>query len=115
QLLRESLVVSAAAVVIGAAVLQMAYRPMMSFIGAQVVLLLSREYLLIVLAANIIAWPVTYYAMGRWLQNFAYRIHLGVLTLILAGMLALMVALLTVSFQATRAARTNPADCLRYE
>ncbi|MFZ2053012.1 MAG: ABC transporter permease [Candidatus Aminicenantales bacterium] len=100
---------------IGRRVKEIGIRKVLGASTTQVVLLLSREYLLIVLAANLIAWPVTYYAMGRWLQNFAYRIHLGVLTFILAGMLALMVALLTVSFQATRAARTNPADCLRYE
>jgi putative ABC transport system permease protein len=100
---------------IGRRVKEIGIRKVLGASTTQVVLLLSREYLLIVLAANLIAWPVTYYAMGRWLQNFAYRIHLGILTFILAGMLALLVALLTVSFQATRAARTNPADCLRYE
>ncbi len=100
---------------IGRRVKEIGIRKVLGASTSQVVLLLSREYLLIVLAANLIAWPVTYYVMGRWLQNFAYRIHLGILTFILAGMLALSVALLTVSFQAVRAARTNPADCLRYE
>ena len=100
---------------IGRRVKEIGIRKVLGASTTQVVLLLSREYLFIVLAANIIAWPVTYYVMGRWLQNFAYRIHLGILTFILAGMLALVVALLTVSFQAVRAARTNPADCLRYE
>ena len=100
---------------IGRRVKEIGIRKVLGASTTQVVLLLSREYLFIVLAANLIAWPVTYYAMGRWLQNFAYRIHLGILTFVLAGVLALLVALLTVSFQATRAARTNPADCLRYE
>jgi putative ABC transport system permease protein len=100
---------------IGRRVKEIGIRKVLGASTSQVVLLLSREYLLIVLAANLVAWPVTYYVMGRWLQNFAYRIDLGVLTFILAGMLALLVALLTVSFQAVRAARTNPADCLRYE
>lgn len=100
---------------IGRRVKEIGIRKVLGASTTQVVMLLSREYLLIVLAANLIAWPVTYYAMGRWLQNFAYRIHPGILTFVLAGVLALLVALLTVSFQATRAARTNPADCLRYE
>lgn len=100
---------------IGRRVKEIGIRKVLGASTTQVVLLLSREYLLIVLAANLIAWPVTYYTMGRWLQNFAYRIHLGILTFIQAGMLALLVALLTVSFQATRAARTNPAEYLRYE
>jgi putative ABC transport system permease protein len=100
---------------IGRRVKEIGIRKVLGASTSQVILLLSREYLFIVLAANIIAWPVTYYVMGRWLQNFAYRIHLGILTFILAGVLALFVALLTVSVQATKAARTNPADCLRYE
>ncbi|MGB7296786.1 MAG: ABC transporter permease [Candidatus Aminicenantales bacterium] len=100
---------------IGRRVKEIGIRKVLGASTSQVVLLLSSEYLLIVLAANLIAWPVTYYVMGRWLQNFAYRINLGVLTFILAGMIALLIALLTVSFQAVRAARTNPADCLRYE
>ena len=100
---------------IGRRVKEIGIRKVLGASTTQVVLLLSREYLLIVLAANFIAWPVTYYAMGRWLQNFAYRIHLGILTFVLAGTLALLVAFLTVSFQAMRAALANPVDSLRYE
>jgi putative ABC transport system permease protein len=81
------------------------------------VTLLSREFTYLVLAANLIAWPLAYIAMGKWLKNFAYRIELTqVLWLFpLAGLLALLFAWLTVGYQAMKAARTNPIDSLRYE
>jgi putative ABC transport system permease protein len=69
----------------------------------------------LVLVANLIAWPVAYYIMGRWLQNFAYRIELGGGVFFLGGALALGIALLTVSLHAVKAARANPVDALRYE
>jgi len=68
-----------------------------------------------VLIANIIAWPVAYYFMNKWLQNFAYRIDLSVWIFILAGLVVLVIALLTVSFQAIKAAMANPVESLRYE
>jgi putative ABC transport system permease protein len=77
--------------------------------------LLSRDYLKKVLIANVLAWPLGYYAMYTWLQNFAYRIDLGVFPFLGAGLIALLIALLTVSFQTFRAAAANPADSLRYE
>ncbi len=81
----------------------------------QVVMLLSREFLVLVLIANVIAWPIAWYAMSRWLENFAYRIDLGVGTFLLAGALALVIALATVSWQTVRAATANPVESLRYE
>jgi putative ABC transport system permease protein len=58
---------------------------------------------------------MTYYAMSQWLQNFAYRIEIGLLTFLLAGVLALAIAVITVSFQAVKAALANPVEALRYE
>lgn len=78
-------------------------------------LLLSKEFVKWVLLANIIAWPVAYYFMSKWLQNFAYRAHLSVWIFILSGLAALVIALLTVSFQTIKAATANPVDSLRYE
>ena len=77
--------------------------------------MLLREFSKWVIISNIIAWPVAYFAMKKWLQNFAYRIDLGVWTFVLSGFAALAVALLTVSFQSVKAASANPADSLRYE
>jgi putative ABC transport system permease protein len=77
--------------------------------------LLSREFLLLVAIANLIAWPIAYLAMSRWLEEFAYRINIGLGTFLLAAAFALIVTLITVSTQAIRAALTNPVDTLRYE
>ncbi|UCC44012.1 MAG: ABC transporter permease [Candidatus Zixiibacteriota bacterium] len=77
--------------------------------------LLTREFLVLVAMANAIAWPVAYYVMNRWLQDFAYRIEMGIGTFVLAGLAAMIIALLTVSFQAVKAARSNPVEALKYE
>ena len=77
--------------------------------------LLSKNFTRWVIAANIIALPAAWYAMHRWLQNFAYHIDLTVWPFLFSGLLALTIALMTVSFQAVKAARSNPADALRYE
>ena len=87
-------------------------------LGASVsnlVLMLSKEFALLVGLANLIAWPIAYYAMHRWLQDFAYRIDLEIWAFVLSGFLALFIALTTVSYQAWKVARTNPVDALRYE
>jgi len=80
-----------------------------------IILLLSKEFTKWILVANIIAWPIAYIAMNRWLQNFAYRIDIGLGTFVLAALLALVIALLTVGYQAVKAAKANPVDALRYE
>ncbi|MCL4707441.1 ABC transporter permease [bacterium] len=80
-----------------------------------VVALLSKDFIKWVLVANIIAWPMAYFAMNKWLQNFAYRIDIGWWVFTLAGGIALVIALLTVSTQAIRAALANPVEALRYE
>ena len=77
--------------------------------------LLSREFILLIALANIIAWPVAYWAMTQWLANFAYRINLGIGTFLLGGLLTLIVVIATVSTQALKAAKMNPVDTLRYE
>ncbi len=77
--------------------------------------LLSKDFTKSVLIANVFAWPVAYYAMNRWLQNYAYRINLGVWMFVGAGLLVLAIALLTVSFQSIKAALSNPVESLRYE
>lgn len=77
--------------------------------------LLSRDFLILVLISNLVAWPLAYFGMRRWLQGFAYRIKIPPDLFILAGLMAVAVALLTVSFHSLRAARTNPVDSLKYE
>ncbi len=82
---------------------------------SNVTMLLVREFTKWVLVAVLIAWPLGYYIMNTWLQNFAYRIGLGVDTFMLSALLALAIAIITVAYQAVRAAVANPVDSLKYE
>jgi putative ABC transport system permease protein len=81
----------------------------------EIILLLSREYLVLLGLAVLIAWPVAWYVMDKWLSGFAYHIKLDWITFILAGVIALAIAALTVSWQAVKAATANPVESLRYE
>ncbi len=83
--------------------------------SAGVVIMLSKEFTRWVIFANLIAWPVSWYFMDKWLQSFAYRTDMGWLVFALSGVVALVFALLTVSWQAIKAARANPVVSLRYE
>ena len=76
---------------------------------------LSVSFVRLVLIANIIAWPVAYYFMSRWLHNFAYPVNISFEIFILAGFISIIIALLTVFFIALKAASTNPINTLRYE
>ncbi|AQG81072.1 ABC transporter permease [Spirosoma montaniterrae] len=82
---------------------------------ASIVTLLSKDFLKLVLVAIVIASPVAWYAMHRWLADFAYRIEIEWWVFALAGMLAVGIALLTVSFQSIKAAVANPVKSLRSE
>jgi len=77
--------------------------------------LLSNEFIVLVAIANIIAWPIAYYAISRWLHNFAYRTTIPIWLFIISGILALLIALLTVGFQTIKASLANPVDALKYE
>ncbi|MGV3642034.1 MAG: ABC transporter permease, partial [Adhaeribacter sp.] len=72
-------------------------------------------FLKLVLVANLIAWPLAWYGMHQWLQDFAYRTDISWWIFGLAASLALFIAVLTVSFQAVRAAVSNPVEALRNE
>jgi len=80
-----------------------------------ILLLTTKQFILLVLIANIVAWPLAYYLMSNWLLDFAYRINIGFETFIAAAVVTLFIAILTVSFQAIKAAITNPVKSLRYE
>ncbi len=83
--------------------------------GGNIMLLLSGEFVKWVVFANLIAWPAAYLALHAWLKNYAYRINMEWWVFLLSGVLALTIALLTVSYQALKSARTNPVEALRYE
>jgi putative ABC transport system permease protein len=91
---------------------------MRKILGASVpsiYLLLSKEFLKWVALANIIAWPVAYYAMHKWLQNFAFRAVIGWEIFLVSAGAALVISVITVSYQSIKAAVANPVDSLRYE
>lgn len=77
--------------------------------------LLSKDFTKWVLIANIIAWPVAYYAISKWLDDFAYKTEMGIWIYLLAAAAALIISILTISFQSIKAANTNPVKTLRYE
>jgi len=82
---------------------------------ARILMLLTKEFSKWIIAANLIAWPAAYFILDKWLKNFAVHTQVKALTLVLAGVLALFIALVTVSYQSFKAATADPVDCLRYE
>ncbi len=80
-----------------------------------IVWLLSKDFTKPILLAFLIAAPVSYLVMGTWLQDSAYRTSVGITTLVSVGVLVLLIALLSVSYQAIRAGMANPVDSLQYE
>ena len=80
-----------------------------------IVFLLTKDFAKWVFISNIIAWPLTYYVMNKWLQNFAYRITINIWSFIISGTIALFIAVITVSFHTIRAANSNPVKALKYE
>jgi putative ABC transport system permease protein len=81
----------------------------------QIVLLLSKEFTRLIVLAFVVAAPISYFAMNRWLQDFAYRTEINPFIFVLAGLFALVIAWLTVGYQALKAALANPVEALRYE
>jgi putative ABC transport system permease protein len=83
--------------------------------STEVMVLLNKDLIKLVVIAFIIATPVAWYSMYKWLQDFAYRTEISWWIFLLAGLLALIIALATVSLQSWRAAARNPVEALRYE
>ena len=75
--------------------------------------LLSKEILILIFIANLLAWPIAWYFMNEWLSGFAYHIEMNIFTYLIAGMLALVITLITIGSQTMKAALTNPATILR--
>jgi ABC-type antimicrobial peptide transport system permease subunit len=79
------------------------------------IILMSKDFTKWVLIANLIAWPLAYYLMNAWMADLAYRIDIGFGVFLLTGLVTLVIALLTVSYQSVKAALTNPVDSIKYE
>ncbi|MFA5534120.1 MAG: FtsX-like permease family protein, partial [Mariniphaga sp.] len=82
---------------------------------SEILTMLNKDFIKRVAITFVIATPVAYYAMNKWLENFAYKTSLSWWIFALAGLLALGIALLTVSWQSWRAATKNPVEAWRYE
>ncbi|MFC2117568.1 ABC transporter permease [Bacteroidota bacterium] len=82
---------------------------------SNIIILLSKEFTRLVLLSNIVAWPIAWFIMNKWLQNFAYQTKIYWWIFILAGSIALIIAFMTVAIQTIKTATRNPADSLRYE
>jgi putative ABC transport system permease protein len=81
----------------------------------QIILLLAGDFAKLVVIASLIAFPIAYLSMNSWLQGFAYRIDMGWWVFLAAGGAATVVALVTIIYQATRAANMNPVESLKTE
>jgi putative ABC transport system permease protein len=82
---------------------------------SQIIFMLTKDFTKRVLLANIFAWPLAYFVLTKWLENFAYRIGIQWWIFLLAGAMALVIAVIVVSYQTIRAATANPVKALRYE
>ncbi len=80
-----------------------------------IILLLSKDVFKLVVIANLIAWPLMYYIMNRWLEDYAYRVDINWTLFLIAGAAVLLMALATISYETFRAATRNPVDSLKYE
>ncbi|MGD9345300.1 MAG: ABC transporter permease [Candidatus Aminicenantes bacterium] len=80
-----------------------------------VIVLLSREFIKWILLANIVAWPLAWFMMNKWLQNFAYRVNIGWIVFVLAALVTVFIAVFTFIFQTIKTASADPVNSLRYE
>lgn len=94
---------------------EMGIRKVLGASSSSIFITVSKEFLILVLLSNLLAWPLAYYVSHSWLQRFAYRIGLSFAPFLFSGMLAMIIAFITVSFLSIKAAKANPVDSLRYE
>jgi putative ABC transport system permease protein len=94
---------------------EIAVRKIMGATVRAIVQTLSREFVILVAIANVLAFVPAWFILNNWLNSFAYRINLSLLTFVLAAVLSFVTALVTVSFNTLKAAMINPATALKYE
>ncbi len=104
-----------AAITTARKVKEIGIRKVLGATEAQITMLLSKNFTFLLLVSFVIASPVTYWLLLKWLESFAYRITINPLLFFLGGVIAVTIALLTISYHTVRSARNNPVDSLRYE
>ncbi len=90
-------------------------RKVLGAMPADIIMILSRDFLILVIVASLIAFPLAWWAMYKWLQNFTYRVNISWWVFLLAGSVAAFIAMLTISYQAIKAAIANPVKSLKTE
>jgi putative ABC transport system permease protein len=90
-------------------------RKLLGASGFRIMFMLTKDLMNMIFLSIVAAWPIVYLLMKKWLDNFAYRISLSIWIFLLSGLMAFVIAMLTISYQSIKAATTNPVDSLRYE
>ncbi|NQV17300.1 MAG: ABC transporter permease [Armatimonadetes bacterium] len=90
-------------------------RKVMGASGSNITKMISKEYIILIIISNVIAWPLAFFGLNKWLQNFAYKIDFSIWLYIISGFIALLIAIITVSIQTIKAANENPVNALKYE
>jgi len=98
-----------------ARVKEMGIRKMLGASTVKIIGLMGREFAILVLISNAIAWPIAWYAMNMWLQGFPYKTSIGIAFFIIALLISLAIAFFTVSYHSWKTARANPVESLKYE
>ncbi len=104
-----------AAIITGKKTKEIGIRKVLGASEGQITLLLSRNFMLLIIISFVLVTPVTYYLLRTWLEGFAYRIGINPLLFVLGGLIAMVIALGTISYHTLRSARANPVKALRYE
>lgn len=94
---------------------EIAVRKVLGASVSRIVSLLSSGFFRLIIAAILVAWPIAYYVMGKWLDGFVYRIQMNVMIFVVSGGLVLTVAFATLFIRSIKAATANPVESLRYE
>ena len=94
---------------------EISIRKVLGAMPGNIIKILSKDFLVLIIIASLIAFPVAWWAMNKWLQNFSYRVNISWWIFILAGLIAAVIAMLTISYQAIKAAGANPVRSLRTE
>ncbi|RZK73963.1 MAG: FtsX-like permease family protein, partial [Pedobacter sp.] len=94
---------------------EIAVRKILGASDIQIFKLINRSFLIMVVLANVISWPIAYILTKMWLETFAYRINLSPLPFIISAIITILLTVLTVSIQASKAVKANPVDALKYE
>ena len=93
----------------------MSIRKVLGSSDSEIFLLFSKHFFVLILIANIVAFPLAYIIMKQWLANFAYQVSIDLRLFVLAGVSAIVIAFVTIAYQALRTANNNPADVLKNE